>query len=398
MRRTALAFLLVTLIFAGFGQAGGAQSQGDLDAIERQIDEIDQLLGSAEQKRSAAADELAAIQGRLAAAKAELDAAIARVEAVEADIAAKELKREETLALLDRLARDLAETRLDILESRQLVRERAVEMYMERSLNFGDIVVNVEDVADVSVGLEYAGHVIESSETLLNALEVLERTEERQQAEIEVRKAEIEELIVQLEGQRVVLVAEQEKADARRAEVQVEADAAATLLAAINAEIAAYESEKGDLTADIERMKEDIRRLSVSTGGSNPGILAWPVGGTITSPFGWRTHPISGASRFHAGLDIGAGHGTPIGSAGSGTVILASWYGGYGNAVVIDHGGGLTTLYGHQSSLAVSAGQSVSTGQVIGYVGSTGYSTGPHLHFETRENGNPVNPMNYLGG
>lgn len=398
MRRTVLALLLSVLILMGLMPSGGAQSQGDVDEIERQINEIESLIGSSEQKRSAAAEELAVINERLVKAKAELDAAIARVEAIEADIAAKEQKLQETEDILDRLARDIAETRLNILDSRQLVRERAVEMYMERSLNFGEIVVNVADVADVSVGLEYAGHVIESSETLLNALEVLERTEKRQEAEIEVRKAEIEDLLAQLGEQRIILVAEQEEADAQRVIVQKDFDAAGALLASINAEILAFESEKEDLAADAARIKDEIRRLTVSSTGSNPGVLAWPVGGSVTSYFGWRTHPITGASRFHAGIDIGAGSGTPIGAAGSGTVILASWYGGYGNAIVIDHGGGLTTLYGHQSSLNVSAGQSVTTGQTIGYVGSTGFSTGPHLHFETRENGNPVNPLAYLGG
>jgi murein DD-endopeptidase MepM/ murein hydrolase activator NlpD len=95
-------------------------------------------------------------------------------------------------------------------------------------------------------------------------------------------------------------------------------------------------------------------------------------------------------------MDIGAGSGTPIGAAGNGTVISAGWRGGYGNAVIIDHGGGIATLYAHQSRLGVSVGQSVSQGQIIGYVGSTGYSTGPHLHWEVRVNGSPVNPRGYI--
>ena len=124
--------------------------------------------------------------------------------------------------------------------------------------------------------------------------------------------------------------------------------------------------------------------------------MIWPVSGEITSPFGWRTHPIFGSSRFHSGLDIGADYGVPIVAAQSGVVIEAGWIGGYGNTVMIDHGGGIVTLYGHNQSLAVDVGQSVAQGQVISYCGSTGNSTGPHCHFEVRLNGEPVSPNNYL--
>jgi murein DD-endopeptidase MepM/ murein hydrolase activator NlpD len=122
---------------------------------------------------------------------------------------------------------------------------------------------------------------------------------------------------------------------------------------------------------------------------SSAGLI-WPVQGPITSPFGWRW------GRMHEGIDIGVPYGTPIHAAGSGTIIYCGWEEGYGNLTVIDHGGNLATAYGHQSSIAVSCGQQVTQGQVIGYVGSTGHSTGPHLHFEVRVNGVPVDPMGYL--
>ena len=126
------------------------------------------------------------------------------------------------------------------------------------------------------------------------------------------------------------------------------------------------------------------------------GAMIWPVNGVITSPYGYRTHPIFGTTIYHSGIDIGVDYGTPVQAADGGTVVEAGWVSGYGYAVVIDHGNGLSTLYGHNQELAVSAGQSVSQGQVIAYAGSTGNSTGPHVHFEVRANGDPVDPQGYV--
>jgi murein DD-endopeptidase MepM/ murein hydrolase activator NlpD len=130
---------------------------------------------------------------------------------------------------------------------------------------------------------------------------------------------------------------------------------------------------------------------------SGHGVLAVPIpGAPITSGFGPRVHPIYGDVRVHTGVDFGASYGTAIHAAADGVVVSAGPLGGYGNATVIDHGNGLATLYGHQSSIIVSPGQHVSRGQVIGYVGCTGLCTGPHLHFEVRVRGTPVDPMQYL--
>lgn len=126
------------------------------------------------------------------------------------------------------------------------------------------------------------------------------------------------------------------------------------------------------------------------------GQMLLPCAGEITSGFGWRMHPVLGYERFHSGLDIGADYGTTIYAAEQGVVIFAGWYGGYGNAVIIDHGGDTTTLYGHTSELYVVEGQTVKKGQAIAAVGSTGLSTGPHLHFEVRREGEPTDPMAYL--
>ena len=161
---------------------------------------------------------------------------------------------------------------------------------------------------------------------------------------------------------------------------------------------ATVDREYDEMMAASKQITQMLQRSSMANMPrvAGNGSMIWPVGGTVTSEFGWRTHPISGTQKFHSGIDIGADYGSPIAAAQAGTVEYAGWISGYGNAVIINHGGGITTLYGHNQSLAVSVGQQVSQGETIAYCGSTGNSTGPHCHFEVRQNGEPVSPYGFL--
>ena len=149
-------------------------------------------------------------------------------------------------------------------------------------------------------------------------------------------------------------------------------------------------AEANALAAEDARVRGQLAASQSSDTTPSASGLIWPVNGPVTSPFGYRW------GRLHAGIDIGVPYGTPIQAAAAGRVVIAGWVGGYGNYTCIDHGGGLATCYAHQSSFAVGVGASVGQGQVIGYVGSTGHSFGPHLHFEVRINGSPVDPLGYL--
>jgi murein DD-endopeptidase MepM/ murein hydrolase activator NlpD len=147
-----------------------------------------------------------------------------------------------------------------------------------------------------------------------------------------------------------------------------------------------------------------IANLTRSGGSSAVKVsstgFSYPISGPITSPFGWRTHPIFKSRIFHSGIDIAGPNGGAIKASNDGRVIYAGWYGGYGKVVILDHGvingKPITTLYGHMSAINVSSGQTVRKGQTVGREGSTGYSTGPHCHFEVRVNGKPVNPLSYI--
>ncbi len=156
-----------------------------------------------------------------------------------------------------------------------------------------------------------------------------------------------------------------------------------------------YEKKERELLAESEKIEELLRGYLKGVKGST-GRFIWPVVGRITSGFGYRIHPIHHTRLNHTGLDISRPNGTPIKAADGGRVVMAGWYGGYGKCIIINHGKGHATLYGHLSRLGVSRGTNVGKGQTIGAVGSTGYSTGAHLHFEVRINGRPVNPRRYL--
>jgi murein DD-endopeptidase MepM/ murein hydrolase activator NlpD len=157
-------------------------------------------------------------------------------------------------------------------------------------------------------------------------------------------------------------------------------------------EEAALAAESAAIAARIQAAQAAAPPAAAGGTDTTPSSsgLIWPVSGPVTSGFGMRW------GRMHEGIDIAAGVGTPIHAAASGRIIYAGWMGGYGNFVIIDHGGSLATAYGHQSRIGVGTGQAVTQGQVIGYVGCTGHCFGPHLHFEVRVNGQPVNPLSYL--
>jgi murein DD-endopeptidase MepM/ murein hydrolase activator NlpD len=216
-------------------------------------------------------------------------------------------------------------------------------------------------------------------------------------------KAVIEAKKVETETQKNHIALITQQLAIQKASAEDQAQSENILVNRLKSDREALSAAEQQLAAESDQITKNIQQKlaaniafpgTIFVPGSGQFIL--PAEGPMTSPFGWRIHPISGDRRFHNGLDFGAEYGSLIKAADNGVVIAAEWTGGYGNAVIIDHGNGLTTLYGHTSQMYVTAGQVVRKGQPIAAVGSTGFSTGPHLHFEVRRQGEPIDPMPFL--
>ena len=323
---------------------------------------------------------------RLAVAEREAKEAEARLEAVHGDF----VRAQTQLALArDHLATAHAE-----------LRDRAVQAYLgNSSSNAAGAVLQSRDVRELNARVSYLESVGQVQQRTIERFRAIRDSTAGLQAAAETKKDEAK-------AQRDVVVARQAAIEvvgsqlgAARQDVVREESHHQALLGEVRGRVADFEAQIAVLRADSDSVGGLLRGAQVGQGlpAGGRGLLATPLpGAPVSSTFGPRVHPILGSVRMHDGLDFRAPSGTPIRAAGAGTVVYAGWWGGYGNATVVDHGGSVATLYAHQSTIYVRAGTTVARGQVIGAVGSTGFSTGPHLHFEVRVNGVPVNPLAYL--
>lgn len=277
-----------------------------------------------------------------------------------------------------------------------LLKRRLVDIYEYGDLTYINTLISARSFSEFVERWEDLRLLIAANERTVRARKAAE-------ARVAVIAADLERTRLELQQQEEAQAQARSQLDSLAGERQNLVTLTAVRRRSVESEVAemeglsaAEEAQLEGLILEREREIEAQRRAAGIAGGveseSGPGTFSWPVTGTITSPFGWRSNPFGGGPEFHQGLDIAAPSGTTVTAAAGGTVIMAQWYGGYGNYILIDHGGGYSTGYGHLSAIYVSTGQSVQRGQAIGAVGSTGQSTGPHLHFEVRIAGRPVDP------
>lgn len=274
------------------------------------------------------------------------------------------------------------------MQVRMLIyRKRLRDIYINGQINYLDVLLGAKDFSDFSSRMYLLQKIISRD------LELLEKLKQ-DAAEINSRKE-------QLAAEMKEIKATQTELEAKKAKVNKLREQRAYMLYKAQEEEQSSQEEYERLLAISENIASMLRNMENAGGGApagqgGTGQFMWPCHGPITSYYGWRTHPIFGTTKYHSGMDIAVDSGTPIHAADSGTIVYSGWLGGYGNCVMIDHGGGLVTLYAHNSALNVGEGQYVSKGAVVAYAGSTGYSTGPHCHFEVRLHGELTEPLNYL--
>ena len=300
--------------------------------------------------------------------------------------------RDELLVVRDDLevARDrLARARSELKTGRAALADRLVELYKADEPDALTVILEADGFADLLERTEFLERISDQDREIVARVKVLKARAQKSEgllAKLEDRKQTAAETILH---RRDDIASTRDRLASAQGQLRYQRNGRRTILATVRKSRVAAEE---DLAA-MERAQSGIRNALAGAPGPikrGSGRLIYPVNGTFTSPFGQRW------GRLHAGIDISAPTGTPIRAADGGRVALAGWTGGYGQYTCIQHTGSMSTCYGHQSRIGVSGGQSVSQGQVIGAVGNTGNSTGPHLHFEVRINGSPVDPMGYL--
>lgn len=332
-------------------------------------------------------------QSKLNSAKKQENTIMGQIQSIEKNIIQKENEIKTLEDKIEYLQTNIAVTEenielaeADLQEKNQQLSDRLVYIYEKGDLTYLEVLLSATDLKDFLTRYDLLNMIVEQDIALIESINQQKKTLELNKSELEVQKNE--------------LLYAQDSEKSKREELSDQKQDKKKILTSVQQEKAQYEKALKELEQTSKELETLIRRIQAGTSGEQQGtgVFTWPAPGysTITSPYGMRYHPILKYNKKHTGVDIGAPSGANIVAADSGTVIQTGWMGGYGQVVVIDHGGGISTLYAHMSTIIAANGASVTKGETIGKVGSTGWSTGPHLHFEVRINGVDTNPMSYI--
>ena len=356
--------LLCTLLIPAVASTAGVQTR--LEQIEARREALERKIEAEEAEAGTLRSEIDSLNEQLTTLQVEMIRLDQRIDAIASEVRTAQAAIDETQAKIDRL---------EGLATRQ-----AVELYKSGATDAIETLLNSDSLTELDARVELLGAAAQENTGALIRYGRLRVEIRAQHRELFTKK---EALGAELKSRATVKA----RLDQLRSEFIAKLDALKT-------ELDRKREKEGNLQDESDRIRGDLAAIAARNAVEKLGTSAegyiWPVNGAVTSYYGYRW------GRQHTGIDIDGYTGQPIVASKEGTVVLAEYYGGYGNAVVLDHGGGYSTLYAHQSRLAVSSGQSVEQGDIIGYIGTTGNVTGDHLHFEVRVNGNPVDPMPYL--
>jgi murein DD-endopeptidase MepM/ murein hydrolase activator NlpD len=394
--RLATGFLLALLLLVvspASGQEGiGAKKR----VIDARIDVLENKIEAAREREGVLTSQIAVVTSKIRALQDDVNSASARLDQLE-DVLALHQRKLDRLNQLYRLqTRKLVFLQKQHKAAMERLNKRLVEIYTSDPTSALTVVLEAGSFSDLLDQLEFLNDIGAQDERIAGEVEDAKlQMQETRNATRKTRKqvaATTRTVAARTAEQRAVrdrlAWSQRELATARR-------DKRATLANVQEDKAKALEHMR-ELQAQSAELGARIRSAQSSsvipgpTGAASAAGFVWPVHGILTSGFGWRW------GRMHEGIDLAVASGTPVVSAAAGTVIVAGWLGGYGNLVVVDHGNGVSTAYGHNTSVTVGVGQSVVQGQLVAYSGNTGHSTGPHVHFEVRINGSPVDPLGYL--
>ena len=389
---------LTFALLAGVGGVAAGDPGTDGQAkqrIDARIDRLRDEIARANAHEGVLTSQLSDVIAQLRAAQAEVDGQQARLSGLEAKLVtararlagATEALRERTTFLhFTQRQEGTAQTRLE---------RRLRELYMHGRPDTLSVLLAAASFSQLLEDVEYAKRIGRHDRRIANAARRARAAAARARHDTELARARAVASARELEARTTAARIVRDRLAASRDRVVAARSLRVQALASAHEDKQAYLDEVRALEAQSAALGERIRTAQSSPSGyaspsGAPGRLQWPVSGPVTSGFGMRW------GRMHEGIDIAVSSGTPVHAAGAGRVVYAGWMSGYGNIVVLDHGGGLSTAYGHNTSVAVPVGQDVAAAQVIAYSGSSGHSTGPHVHFEVRVNGEPVDPLGYL--
>jgi murein DD-endopeptidase MepM/ murein hydrolase activator NlpD len=384
---------LLLVVAPAAGYDGAADKKARIDA---KIGTLQERIEAARRQEGVLTDQIAVVTSKIRDLQDDVDSASARLDQLESVLALHQRRLDRLNELYRLQTRRLVFLQRQHRSAERRLAKRLVDIYTSEPTSTLAVVLEAGNFSDLLDQLEYLNEIgsqderiareVENAKVNMTATRNATRRTRAQVAEttraVAARTSEQRAVRDRLAwSQRELATARRDKRDAL-ADVREDKQKALDHMAELQAQSAALASRI--------RSAQSSAVTPGPTGSPSAAGFIWPVHGVLTSPFGWRW------GRMHEGIDLAVPTGTPVVAAASGIVIVAGWMGGYGNLVVIDHGNGIATAYGHNTSVAVGYGQAVAQGQLISYSGSTGHSTGPHVHFEVRVNGSPVDPLGYL--
>lgn len=379
--------------------------ENSYDVAALTSDEIQQKINDCESKQKKLQEKIDSVKDDKADAKKKAEDLNEQVSVIEDKVSLMTQKVNALESEINQKNADIKEREDSIADAKELLKKRLRAIYIAGASTDILVLLSADDYGDFLEKTDVMKCITSDTKTLMTKLEGQIKKINKEKKQVEAKKAEADSLKQQLVTEKRNLDAKYEEAQSAYSELEGTQQE-------LEAESAEVEAEKDKLQAEFDRLARERAQAALQGNSNNvPSVkidggsygFAWPYGGSyyISSGFGYRVHPTLGYSKLHGGVDItGSGaYGKPIYAIADGQVILASYNGSYGNCIMIDHGTyngtSIISLYGHAASIAVGNGSSVKKGQVIGYVGSTGRSTGAHLHFEVRANGERVNPLNF---